>query len=564
MLVRKRIIQVMFSFLALFMVLAAATGYHQLYNGPELARQAVAMRSKKVELKEYPRGDILDRNLISLTSSQQSQAVYFLFTRETSQTQNMKQVAAELSYALGNISNQQVLQKLKAGQKSGSTFVRIAMDLTSEQTARISRSSAAGLVVAPISKRYGSEGFCAHLTGYISNKDNYKGQAGLEKVYDDILQKQSSEQELVTVLDARGMAIQGLMFKIRQEQASEQGTVVLTIDRRVQQIVEEVIEDSLPKGAVVVLDIKTREILAMASRPAFDQNKIEQALQMEENSPLINRALNCYHPGSLFKILLAAAALAEEKVTLKDSFYCSGKININKEVAINCWQEEGHGEITFAEAFANSCNPAFIETGLKLGRADLLKYARQLKITDPTVIGYPDCQVGSFIQINAGQAALANASIGQQGVMITPLQIASLIATIADNGWYKSPSLVKYTVNSEGNRQNYSAGKGERVLDAETAHAVQKLMEKCISEGTGKSAALNEVMVAGKTATSQTGIIKENQEVLNAWFGGYLPADEPRWAIVVLVEEGRSGAAEAAPIFKAIARKLLPLYSSSY
>lgn len=563
MLVRIRIIQVMLSFLLLFAVLTVAVGYNQLIRGPELARQAVAMRSKKIELKQYPRGEILDRNQISLTSSQPSEAVYFLFTRETSELQNLKLAADGLSYALGNVSSQQVLAELKQGQKNESPFVRVAMDLTAGQIARINLCSASGLVVAPISKRYSNDGFCAHLTGYISNKSNYQGQAGLEKVYDDILQKQRSEDQLVTVLDARGMAIHGLMFKILQDQTSEQGTVVLTIDRRVQQITEEVIDHSMAKGAVVVLDIKTREILAMASRPTFDQNDIEPAMQRNDTSPFLNRALNAYHPGSLFKILLAAAALSENKVTMADQFLCNGKIKINQQVTINCWKEEGHGLIAFDNAFANSCNPAFIETGLKLGRADLLKYARQLKITDSIVIGYPDCQTGSFVQIDSGQAALANASIGQQGVMVTPLQLTSLIATIADNGWYKSPSLVKYTIDSQGTRQDYKAGRGERVLDAETAQAVQKLMEKCISEGTGKSAALSEVMVAGKTATSQTGIIKEYHEVLNAWFGGYLPADKPRWAIVVLVEEGRSGAAEAAPIFKAIAQKILPLYSSA-
>lgn len=561
--VRRRMIGIMFSFLLLFVVLAAAVGYHQLIRGPELARQAVAMRSKKIELKQYPRGEILDRNLIPLTSSQPSQAVYFLVSRETSQPQNMQQIAAELSYALGNRSSQQILAQIKEGMLHESPFVRIAMDLTAEQIARIRLSSAHGLVVAPISKRYSNDGFCAHLIGYISTRGNYQGQAGLERVYNDILHQSGAQKELVTVFDARGMAINGLMFKIHQDQFSEQGTVVLTIDRRVQQIVENEINHRMAKGAVVVMDIKNREIIGMASRPVFNQNEIEQALQEQEDSPFINRAFNTYHPGSLFKILLAAAALSENTVTLKDSFLCTGEIEINPRVTINCWHEEGHGPVTFDKAFVNSCNPAFIETGLKLGRDNLLKYVQQLKIIDSEIIGYPGCQQGSFVQINPGQAALANASIGQQGVMVTPLQLTSLIATIADNGWYKTPSLVKYTISNQGIRQEFSAGRGERVLQSSTAQVVQGLMEKCITEGTGKSASLSEVMIAGKTATSQTGIMKENQEVLNAWFGGYLPADQPRWAIVVLVEEGRSGAAEAAPIFKSIAQKLLPLYSSS-
>jgi peptidoglycan glycosyltransferase/penicillin-binding protein 2 len=279
------------------------------------------------------------------------------------------------------------------------------------------------------------------------------GPAGLEKVYDDILQKQSSEDQLVTVLDARGMAIHGLMFKILQDQTSEQGSVVLTIDRRVQQITEEVIDQSMVKGAVVVLDIKTREILAMASRPTFNQNDIEPAMQRSDTSPFLNRALNAYHPGSLFKILLAAAALSENKVSVADQFLCNGKIEINQQVTIKCWKEEGHGLVTFDNAFANSCNPAFIETGLKLGRADLLKYARQMKITDPTVIGYPNCQTASFVKL-IPDGCSGKCQYRAAGVMVTPMQLTSLIATIADNGWYKSPSLVKYTIDSKGNRQD--------------------------------------------------------------------------------------------------------------
>ncbi len=561
--VRRRIILLMFSFLALFIVLAAALGYHQIFKGQQLAKQAVAMRSKQVELKEYPRGEILDRNLIPLTSYQNSHAVYFLFTRETSQPQNMQRVAASLAGALGNVSSQQLLVMLEEGKKTGNPFVRIALDLTAGQIARINLSGQTGIVVAPISKRYTNEGFAAHILGYVS-KENFQGQAGLEKIFDDILQKDHFEQELVTVLDARGMAIQGLMFKIRQQQESEQGTVVLTVDRRIQKIAEDAVNSCMTKKAVVVMDIVSREILAMVSRPTFNQYEIDKVLlQSREDSPLINRALNSYHPGSLFKILVAAAALAEKKVTLDDQFFCSGTMVINDEVSINCWKEEGHGSLNFAEAFANSCNSAFIETGLRLGRDDLLEYANKLKIIDETIIGYASHQGNSFIKVNPGKAAMGNASIGQQGVMLTPLQITSLIATIADDGWYKPPSLVRYYVNRDGKRQDYTAGKGERVLDAEVARTVRKLMEKCINDGTGKSAALTEVMVAGKTATSQTGIIKEENEVLNAWFGGYLPAQKPRWAIVVLVEEGESGAGEAAPIFKEISQKLLPLYTAS-
>lgn len=562
MFIRNRIIIVMFSFLGLFAVLTAAVGFHQVVKGPQLAEQAASMRSKQIGLKEFPRGEILDRNLIPLTGYHKSYAVYFFINRETIKPQNIQEAAGLLAAILDKVSRQEVIDKIHKGSQAGTSFVKIAHDLTTAEIEEISRLTQPGIVVAPISKRYDAQGFAAHILGYLSN-DGFKGMAGVEKSYNDILQKNSNEQELVTVLDARGMAIKGLMFKIRQSQESERGAIVLTIDRRIQEIVENALEPAMTTGAVVVLDVKSREILAMASRPTFNQYDINSALLDKKGSPLINRALNSYHPGSLFKILVAAAALEEKKVKMDEEYYCSGKFIINDQVTIKCWQEEGHKDLNFAQAFANSCNSAFIELGIKLGRETVLAYANKMRVLDDTIIGLPDYNANSFIDINPGRAAMGNASIGQQGIMLTPLQAASLIATIADDGYYKKPSLVKYSVDREGNRNIYPAGKTEKVLKTETARSVQKLMEKCISEGTGRSAAMKETMVAGKTATSQTGIVKDDgSESLNAWFGGYFPAGNPRWAIVVLVEEGNSGAAQAAPVFKEIAGKILPLYTA--
>ena len=145
--------------------------------------------------------------------------------------------------------------------------------------------------------------------------------------------------------------------------------------------------------------------------------------------------------------------------------------------------------------------------------------------------------------------------------MVSPLQVASLIATIADNGNWAPPCLVRYTTDQAGKKEIPVKPEKKQVISQETAKKVQELMSLVVSQGTGKTAAASEVKVAGKTATSQTGNIKDDKEILNAWFGGFFPADNPKWAIVVLVEEGKTGAEDAAPVFKEIARDMLDYFS---
>jgi penicillin-binding protein 2 len=190
-----------------------------------------------------------------------------------------------------------------------------------------------------------------------------------------------------------------------------------------------------------------------------------------------------------------------------------------------------------------------------------MNYANRLHLTDKRLLGYGDYNGGSFISIENVDPAIGNACLGQQGVMLTPLQICNLVATIADDGQYGPPVLVRFTVDLEGRKKVISRPAKEQVLSLQTAQAVQMLMHKVVSEGTGKNASLYQVGVAGKTATSQTGNFdSDGAEILNTWFAGFFPTDNPRWAIVVLAEGGKSGAENAAPAFKEIACQMLDYY----
>ena len=567
---QKRMLLLMSLFMAIFLALLGRIFYYQIIRGEDITRAAVAMRSQQIELREYNRGDILDRNLSPLTNTRTASALYCLpelIAREanvkggqavdqTSKDKLWQDLAQYLAQVLKNEDEQEILAEIKNAY-TGAQFARLDDNLNPQQIEKIEAAHQVGLVIAPVIDRYQENGFCAHLLGYANKGANGEGQSGIEKAYNNILQGNHSSPELVSVLDARGKPIQGLTGKLKNE-PSQEGSVVLTIDKRIQEVVEQAMDKQVVKGAVVVMDIHSKEILAIASRPTFNPYQISDVIDFDNRSTLTNRALSRFNPGSLFKILLSSAALEEGIVSMDEQFNCTGKYVFNDKVTINCWKESGHGLLTFSQAFANSCNPTFIKVGLRLGRARILNYVNKMHLTDETIIGYDPGPMGTYVKIDGGEPAIGNASLGQEGVMISPVQIAALLSTVADGGVWAPPSLVLYTVDQKGDKHILEKGERQQVVSSETAAKVRQLLEKVVAEGTGKTAAIPEVQVAGKTATSQTGRMKSvDDEILNTWFAGYLPVNQPRWAIVVMSEEGSSGAENCAPVFKDISQGIL-------
>ncbi len=566
----KRLFLLIGLLFSLFTVLLGRIFYFQVIKGEEISRQAVAMRTHNVDLRDQIRGDILDRNLFPLTNTNTSTAVFFSndiakagsyegANKNNSSEEYVKEISEFLAEVLINTSEAEIQANLNAAAPS-SQFILVKNNLTPTEIEQLRTAAKPGLIIAPMTKRYDEGGFCAHLLGYTNQCINSTGQTGLERAYDDILRYNPNPSGLVTVVDARGQAIPGLTGKYLT--ASEnKSSLVLTIDKRIQEVAEKAMDSRAEKGAAVVMDIHSKEILAMVSRPAFDPYQINDAIEFDGRSPLTNRVLSRYNPGSLFKILLTSAALEEGFVNLDERFYCSGKYIFNDQVAISCLKKEGHGELSFEEAFAKSCNPTFIQVGLRLGRPRLLHYVEQFHLTDETIIGFEPGQIGTYVKIDGGDAAMGNASLGQEGVMVTPLQVASLLSTVADGGIWAAPSVVRYTIDKNGNKTEIKSGERKQVISVTTAQNICSLMKNVVDEGTGRTAAIPETKVAGKTATAQTGrMIDEDNEVLNTWFAGFFPADQPRWAVVVMVEEGSSGSQTCAPIFKDISRGILQYF----
>lgn len=558
--------------LSLFTALWGRIFYFQVIRGEEISLAATVMRSQRIELREQQRGDILDRNRQPLTSTNTSTALFLspdLVKRDIearqkeapglTETEYYKQLAASMAAVATGLSGENVKAIVQAALPQ-SHFVMIKQGLEQAEIQHLTEAALPGLVLAPFNERYGHEGFCAHVLGYTDRSQEGAGKSGIEKSYDYVLRGAVGAPQMVSVVDARGRAIPGLTGKL-QASGEERGAVVLTIDRRIQEVAEKAMDYRAERGAAVVIDTHSKEILAMVSRPAFDPYGVDEAIVFDGRSPLTNRALSSYYPGSLFKVLLTAAALEEGLVDFDDQYNCSGQYVFNDQVAISCLKKEGHGLLRFEEAFARSCNPSFIEVGLRLGRTRLLYYVDKMHFIDETLLGYESIAPGSYVKIDGGAAAMGNASLGQQGVMVTPLQIASLLATVADDGVWAAPSLVKYTLDQDGHRTPVPGGERIQVISPSTAAQLRLLMEQVVENGTGRAAAIPETRVAGKTATSQTGqMTSEDEEALNTWFAGYLPADKPRWAIVVMVEEGSSGAENCAPIFRDISQGILQYY----
>lgn len=559
--------------LFIFIFLTGKLAWEQLINGKKLSQAAVQMRSQTVALKEYPRGDILDRNGIPLTDTGKGYALFVMpnvignrYAPGGSREAAFAQVQSLLAPYLTEESNQEIKNSANQVMTQNQSPVRIASNLDNEEVKALRGLDMQGVIVAPIIKRYREDGFMAHLLGYVGPREDNSGQSGIEKNYDQILANAASEPELVSIVDARNSVIPGLTFKLRQDREKSRGVVVLTIDKRIQELVENAMNRRVPRGAVVVMDIKSREVLALASRPTFNPyDNIGMIIANDPYSTLTNRALSRYHPGSVFKVLVAAAALDEGVITANDYFDCNGLYTFNPQVSIPCLKKEGHGHIDLTTAFTHSCNPSFITIGERLGRAALMKYVERFHLTDETLLGYVADHDCSYVDIDAGPAALGNACVGQKGVMLTPLQLTSLIATIADQGYWKAPALVRYTIDRQGRKMAAADEPKEKAISPGSADQVCRMMEKVVTAGSGQSAALGEVPIAGKTGTSQTGRLDVSQiparEILNVWFGGYFPAGEPRFAIVVLVEDGESGSKDAAPVFRDIVQGMMNLYS---
>ncbi|CCO08821.1 peptidoglycan D,D-transpeptidase FtsI family protein [Desulforamulus hydrothermalis] len=552
---QKRLVLTFYVIFLLFVPLVIHLFFIQVLQGSEYKQKALEQRTLKVALEDIPRGGIFDRwGEKTLTLGRRELRVVVF----PEIIPDKEEAVRRLSPILG--CSPAELAKYVTGRPGYLPF-----KLDSRQLRQIKELEITGIKVEEIYFRYGSAPLAAHVVGHLGpitdndqlaklnnlSEKKYQltdlvGKSGLEYFYESRLKAGESRQVMRAYVDVYRRLLAGLGIKKESQAVTGRQDVITTIDWEIQKTVEKVMDQKVQKGAVVVMDARNGDLLAMASRPNFHPANITQALAGPQDA-LLDHCTSLYQPGSVFKVVVAAAALEEGLVKASDTFVCLGE----SEHLISCWHKPGHGPITFEEAFAQSCNPVFAELAIKLGPAKIIAYARAFGLEEQTIIGYPVPRDNrQNLHLIGEPYNLVNSSIGQGPVLASPVQLTAMMNTVVNNGVYIRPRLVK-GLRDEGGRfvSYFPMGRSHKVISSETARELKRLLSLVTSRGVGREAMLPYYGAAGKTGSAE---LPGGTTKVNAWFCGYAPLDKPQYIVTVLVEEGISGGVTAAPVFREI------------
>lgn len=396
--------------------------------------------------------------------------------------------------------------------------------------------------------RYDEEQMAQHIIGYTHDGE---GVCGLESDYDYILRQDNGRTSVTFEVDGTGGALSGENSIVRYAPSPSQG-VVTTIDAGIQLICEEAAE-SLEKGCIVVMDVKTGDILAMVSVPSYSLLNMEEAVSSED-SPLINRALYSYPVGSIFKLVTSAAAIESGDENFTHD--CTGTVEIGTQV-FGCHNREGHGMETLETALINSCNPYFIAMSQLLSPLELFETAANFGFGRETELSAGITSSAGYLPTVSElmlPAERGNFCFGQGKLTATPVQITRMTCAIANYGMLPEVRLIK-GVTEDGEMPDESeAVSGEQVLSTETAEKLRLMMIGAVYGSSGFNGRPTGISAGAKTSTAQTGRFDENGvEYCHGWITGFFPANIPEYAVTVLAEDGGYGNEAAAPVFKEIA-----------
>lgn len=419
-----------------------------------------------------------------------------------------------------------------------------------------------GVEIFEVPVRYRDEQNAVHIIGYVNGEGT--GTTGIEAAYEEILQKYAVSTTVTYSMDGMGRELAGAKPEVRDPVPST-GGMVLTIDRDLQEIVEQAGKDKIKKGAVIMLEPATGKIKAAASFPAYSPNNPAASVNDEENAPMINRCFCAYSVGSTFKISTAAAAL-EEGVSPSLSYTCTGVIDV-KGQKFKCHELEGHGTLDMANAMSVSCNPYFISLALTLNKEQMVRQASDLSFGKsydlaPGIRTQPGYLPTPSELYNP--ADVANFSFGQGKLTATPLQIGLMMCSVLNGGRTPRPSLVEgETADGKTLIEQPGALASLQAMSEDTAATIKQFLVDAVMVRDGQNAKPDTVSAGGKTGTAQTGRYNEKGvEIVQAWFAGFFPAEEPRYVVVVLAEDGDFGNISASPVFQEIADQVTALEKS--
>lgn len=391
-----------------------------------------------------------------------------------------------------------------------------------------------------------------HILGY---KDvDKKGVSGLRKQYSDALKSFDYNLYAEYEADASGAIMSDGYFTLYSDGENGKNGLVTTIDKDIQEFCDALYGTYIESGAVVVTDINTGEILALSSYPEFDADNIYKSLSSDKGE-LLNRAFCTFTPGSVFKLVVAAAALEKDQNLIDFEYECTGKTDVDGSI-FHCHDKNGHKNQTLCTAFANSCNTYFIELGNKIGLESIVDMCKKLGLGQGQNIDGLESTASSIPEgTEKSKTFAANISFGQGTLLVSPVDMARVVSACA-TGKLENLSIIKGTFDSKEIKA-FKKQQGTQVLSQSTVEHLRQMMRMCVQEGTGKKAYVKTVNTGGKTATAQTGSYhNDGTEKLHLWFCGIIGTNSPKYCIIVFCDGNSRNNKHPAEIFKIISEKI--------
>lgn len=538
----KRIKNGFYIFLIIFLALIIRLSYLSIYKYESYSSKIETQSTQKVNLNSG-RGIIYDRNNNPLTDTNKTQVIIMPKSVITDNYKNINTIKTVTGLDENDI--------FKAVQDQIDSEL-IEIEVGKLSTSQINKLEKINIIVEQKTNRYKDDNLLSHTIGYI-NKTDRNGVSGIEKNMNSELK--NSNEKYISVFKAGDLGkksglkiIEGSISKVTNNNKN----LKLTIDSNIQSKVEKIVDKEENPTAVVISDVKTGEILAMSSRPNFNQNKIEDSIDKTDGQ-LQNRVISAtYPPGSVFKMVVLFAALENKVITNSTYYYnCTGSEQINSKEKLNCNNLSGHGIQTLAEVFANSCNTAFYDIAKKVGKDEIYKAIEKLHLNEKIDIGL-DEEVEPNIPDNI---SLSNLSIGQGSLGFTPLQINQMTQIIANNGLYKPLYIYDSIVDDSMNEiKKLFTSKKEELISPYTSTQIKQFMIGVSQTGTAKSLSDLKDGCGVKTGTAQSSV--NHTKVSHGWITGFYPKDNPKYAITVLVEGTEKNSKSAIPIFKDICNSI--------
>lgn len=557
--------KVMIVFVAVFFIMMFLIGrlvYLMIFCSEYYGNKAENLHERERDIKAA-RGKLLDANGTVLATNKSVCTISVIHN----QMEEPEKVIAMLVKELG-ISEEAARKRVE----KVSSIERVKTNVAKETGDAIRAYGLSGVKVDEDYKRYYPYGTLASKVLGFTGADN-QGILGLEVKYDEYLQ--GTNGKILTLTDARGIEIENA-GESRLEPVNGYD-LCLSLDYNIQMYCEQAAKKVCTKKSadsvsVIVMNPQNGELMAMVDYPEFDLNDpftlvgdTGESVSAEEKQNLLNKMWrnqcisDTYEPGSTFKIITAAAALEEGVVKLDDAFFCPG-YKIVEDRRIRCARTTGHGAETFETGIMNSCNPVFMELGERLGAENFAGYFKQFGLLSKTNIDLPG-EAGTIMHKteNIGPVELATISFGQS-FQITPIQLVTTVSSIINGGTRVTPHFGVSVQDADGNTvKTFSYETHENICTAETSETMRYLLEKVVSEGTGKNAKIEGFSIGGKTATSQT-LPRSDHKYISS-FLGFAPADNPQVLVLVVINNPQGiyyGGTIAAPVAKEIFENILP------